>query len=451
MSVESAHVDDSEEPYRENPKFKTWRKHVRDLYQIHCHYERTWLSRTLQFLPNARIVDSCAEQNVLSGTATGCGEQNYVEITTLTLPTKSNLEMRTFDPDLGEVGGFGLAPNDIQCRVTLRMFHNGDVLRARYSPSNPNIIGTCSADGLVYIFDKTEIAQTKRPNKPERPLLPTPQEPEPDSAIGKEAQMRVHQQLADFREAMELQAQWDKQTGDSQHKLILGLDGAAFPAPCFSMDWTTSLDSSLAACSNDQLAVWSIGHLPKQSTDRKTVQSPTQLLKIGHEINDIRFHPNDQHIIGAALDKRGIGLFDLRTQKASDFKVDGIESGLSIDWCPHDMYVGALGTADGAVAIFDMRNPSRAIVRLAVHREGSEVPRLSWSPHARGILATAGEDATSCVVDIGAEKVLFCHNAHLGIVEDVQWCPHDMLAGVIGTVDSTAACFWKPRSAFWCP
>ncbi|KAJ3205217.1 retinoblastoma binding protein, partial [Entophlyctis luteolus] len=117
-------------------------------------------------------------QRLLLGTHTSDGEQNYLQIATVQLPT-DDVEgdpSKAYDEEKGggyllfenlvmnyfiqtEAGGYGGA--ECKINVTQRINHDGEVNRARYMPSNPNIIATRTIFGPVYIFDRA-----RHPNNP---------------------------------------------------------------------------------------------------------------------------------------------------------------------------------------------------------------------------------------------------------------------------------------------
>lgn len=69
-------------------------------------------------------------QKLLLGTHTSENEQNYLMLADVHLPLEdSELDVRQYDDDRGEVGGFGSAGGKVQ--VTQQINHDGEVNRAR--------------------------------------------------------------------------------------------------------------------------------------------------------------------------------------------------------------------------------------------------------------------------------------------------------------------------------
>ena len=55
---------------------------------------------------------------------------------------------------LVELGGYGNA--ECKINITNRIYHEGEVNRARYMPQNPCIIATKTVSGEVFVFDYTK-------------------------------------------------------------------------------------------------------------------------------------------------------------------------------------------------------------------------------------------------------------------------------------------------------
>ena len=166
--------------YRDTDRFKTFRKHTRELYQTIATSETIWPTKSVQVMPYTRVADAgenkkgCVEQTVLCGTSTAGQEQNYVKMVSLVLPTDQTLELQSarYDEELNELGSNGMAPSSCRFKIEMLMAHDGDVKRARYMPHNPSVIATASSNDMCYIFDRSSVLRTAPPNTPARPLLP---------------------------------------------------------------------------------------------------------------------------------------------------------------------------------------------------------------------------------------------------------------------------------------
>jgi histone-binding protein RBBP4 len=73
-----------------------------------------------RLLPQSKEVDRekrCSKQKLVLGTHTSEGEQNYLMIAEVALPTAdSEADASHYDEERGEVGGFGAATGRVQVR-----------------------------------------------------------------------------------------------------------------------------------------------------------------------------------------------------------------------------------------------------------------------------------------------------------------------------------------------
>lgn len=80
------------------------------------------------------------------------------------LPNPATPEVRNYDEDREEIGGYGSAsggntrgqPIEIKFNITQKIDHPGEVNKARYMPQNPDLIATMCIDGRGLIFDRTK-------------------------------------------------------------------------------------------------------------------------------------------------------------------------------------------------------------------------------------------------------------------------------------------------------
>lgn len=98
-----------------------------------------------------------AIHRLLLGTHTSEGEQNYLQVAEVYLPT----EGANYDVD-AESGGYG--GNEARLKITHRINHDGEVNRARYMPQNPNMVATKTNGGPVYVFDLTRHSLQPKPD-----------------------------------------------------------------------------------------------------------------------------------------------------------------------------------------------------------------------------------------------------------------------------------------------
>jgi WD40 repeat protein len=121
-----------------NEEYKIWKKNSPFLYDLVITHALEWPTLTAQFFPDS--TDS--SQRLLLGTHTSEGAQNHLMFGKLDLPLKGS------KADYSNSG--------TKFTITQKINHDGEVNRARYMPSNPDIIATRTFNGPVYIFDRTK-------------------------------------------------------------------------------------------------------------------------------------------------------------------------------------------------------------------------------------------------------------------------------------------------------
>jgi histone-binding protein RBBP4 len=70
-------------------------------------------------------------------------------------------DSKTYDESREDIGGYGAAaagiqPSDIKFSIVQRIFHPGEINRARYMPQKPDIIATTCVDARILIWDRTK-------------------------------------------------------------------------------------------------------------------------------------------------------------------------------------------------------------------------------------------------------------------------------------------------------
>lgn len=133
-------------------EFKIWRKNVPFLYDMLLSHALTWPSLTVQWFPEAirNEETETTTQRLLLSTHTTNQEEEYLQIVTLTLPdTVGDASIRSF-----EDGGYGLGESKVRITQKIPMPH--EVNRARYMPTNSNIIAVRYDAPEVCIYDYTK-------------------------------------------------------------------------------------------------------------------------------------------------------------------------------------------------------------------------------------------------------------------------------------------------------
>lgn len=117
----------------------------------------------MQWFPDVKEPEGkdCRIHRVLIGTHTSDEKPNHVQIAEVEVPKTSRPNVRDYDEDRGEIGGYGKASASadtaaMKWKVVQRIDHPGEVNKARYCPQNPDLIATLAIDGSILIFDRTK-------------------------------------------------------------------------------------------------------------------------------------------------------------------------------------------------------------------------------------------------------------------------------------------------------
>lgn len=439
--------------FRETQRFRVFRRHARDLYQLVTHLETPWPTLTVQFMPYIRRTaqPDFFEQLVITGSHTAGAEQNYLKVVSMVLPSSLAAAVADgddlYDKDVGDFGGFGRTTTDIRCRVSKRAYHNGSVLKARYMPHNPNVIATTSDDGSVYLFDLSRIGETRPPNNPPRPLLPLFVEGDGEQAtddadaadVGVSAKQRSHREARrnSFYEAFHKQGRWDNETGAGQHDVTLigreelsatesGASISTHRQNAWSLDWSTERSGYLA--SGDRggtIRVWDVATLsrdgPRAPSSNSRVHGDFQSFhmkegSLSGGCNDVKWSRSQPHGIAAASasSDQPVAMFDCRAGGSAVWscRLPNGATASCLDWSLVHEHIIAVGSTAGEVCIVDVRQSpggakeeEEAVVvrRLATHDASEEVTSVAWCPFSASRLASGGQRGDVVLSDVGGD------------------------------------------------
>ena len=111
---------------------KIWKLNSPFLYDFVLTLPLGWPSLTCQWLPGQTALSSEAVQHeLLLGTHTTAGEPNYLMVATCTVPTENaQIDMREYDDETKEVGGFGFVNDSVgTIEIKRKIKHEGEVNR----------------------------------------------------------------------------------------------------------------------------------------------------------------------------------------------------------------------------------------------------------------------------------------------------------------------------------
>ncbi|KAJ3299709.1 Chromatin assembly complex, subunit 3, partial [Blyttiomyces sp. JEL0837] len=366
-----------------NEEYKVWKKNSPFLYDLVVTHALEWPSLTVQWLPD---IETPADkdytiQRLLLGTHTSEGEQNYLQFATVQLPNDSvDLNDQKADEERGEAGGYGRS--ECKINVTQRINHDGEVNRARYMPSNSNIIATRTVFGPVYVFDRAR----------------HPSNPSSDGVSNPEIKLVGH-------------------TSEG-----------------YGISWHPRKDGLIISGAEDTtICFWDI----KASTKEKKELEPLRIFT-GHSawVEDVAWHELNENIFASVGDDKRLLIWD--TRNASNSKalnqVDAHSMEINcVSFNPKSEYILATGSADKTVALWDMRNFKSRLHSFESHQE--EIIQVQWAPFAETILGSSsgdrrlnvwdlsriGEEQTPEDAEDGPPELLFIHGGHTNKISDFSW------------------------------
>ena len=353
-----------------------------------------------------------SKHRLLIGTHTAEGLPNYLQIASVQLPNPVKPDIKDYNEETGEIGGYGGGPStksriEVKFHIIQKITHPGEVNKARYQPQNPNLIATMCTDGRVLVWDKTK-----------HPVAPTP---------GQLPQMEL---VGHEREG-------------------------------YGLSWSPHEEGYIATASEDAtVRVWDI----KQATKTNTLIKESR--KYEHHssiVNDVQYHPKHSALIGTVSDDLTLQILDTRL---SDTKRAAVKSGdeqhrdaiNAIAFNPAAETVLATGSADRTIAIWDMRNLNNKLHALEGHQES--VTALEWHPFEESVLGSSSYDRRIIFWDLakvgeeqapedsqdGPPELLFMHGGHTNRISDFSWNMHNPWV-VCSAADDNLIQVWKVAEA----
>jgi WD40 repeat protein len=333
------------------------------------------------------------------GTHTSEGAQNHLTIAQVQLPLlqgEGGADAPSYQEGDAAAAAAGGGYGGAECRISViqRINHDGEVNRARYMPANPNIIATRTADGPVYIFDRT-----RHPSTPSADGVCTP----------------------------ELKCMGHTKEG-------------------YGMAWHPRLEGSLLTASEDTTILeWDLrGGFVKE---RRTMDPLRSYTAHTAWVEDVAWSECVDTLFASVGDDRALMIWDTReadTHKAL-FAVEGAHQAEinCVAFNPRNEFILATGSADKTVALWDLRNLSRRLHTLEGHQD--DILQLAWSPHHETVLASSSGDRRLNVWDIsriGEEQE----------PEDAEDGPPELLVGgQLAVCGARVWCFVTGRTWFISP
>ncbi|CAO3598797.1 unnamed protein product [Absidia cylindrospora] len=257
--------------------------------------------------------------------------------------------------------------------------HPGEVNRARYQPSHPNIIATKTRDGPVLLFDRSNPAATSG-----TPLLRL-------TGHSKEGYGMA----------------WNPHSGKSNHLLSAGFDHLICH---WDIGSTLGNDGTLA---------------PSQTYDAHT-----------DCVEDVSWNATNDCVFASVADDMKLMLWDSRTGSRPTQKIQAHKAEINtVAFHPHQDWMIATGSSDKTIGLFDIRKLETKLHSFEIH--DGEVHQIAWSPHDESILASAATDRKIMIWDLcrigeeqtpedaedGPPELMFVHNGHTSRISEFDWHP----------------------------
>ncbi|KAI7907468.1 WD-40 repeat-containing protein [Cokeromyces recurvatus] len=350
-------------------EYAEWKKNAPLLYDMVITHNLTWPTLTCQWLPKKEVENEYIKQEMLIGTHTNDEEDNFVQYLNIDIPEK----------------GFNTPPEEKKTKVyiTQKIHHEGEVNRARYQPSEPNLIATKTRDGDVLIFDR-------------------------------------------------MKSKVDEGTCDP----LLRLKGHTMEG--YGLAWNPHLSKKnhlLSAGFDNLICHWDISLIPNQDRELQPYQRYE-----GHTgcVEDVSWNMANNSIFASVADDMKLMIWDTRhpVKPVQQVKAHNNEIN-SVAFHPKKDWMLATGSSDKTVGLFDIRKLNTKLYSMETH-EG-EVTQVAWSSHEDPIIASAGTDRKIIIWDLrcigqeqtpedaedGPPEIMFIHNGHTSRISDFSWNPSD--------------------------
>jgi histone-binding protein RBBP4 len=356
------------------------------------------------------------EHRLLIGTHTADGRQNHIEIATVNLPKPKKADVKDYNEETGEVGGYGGGPTskgqfEAKFSIRQKIDHPGEVNKARYQPQNPNMIATMCTDGRVRVWDKTKYSTVLQSSSKAEPHQPT----------------------------FELQGHTKEGYG---------------------LSWNPFAEGHLATASEDcTVRLWDT---TQGSKTNRVIPQSRQYTHHSGIVNDVQYHPLLPNLVGTVSDDLTMQLLDLRqpdtsraAAKAEKQHKDAINA---IAFNLSQETVVATGSADKTIALLDLRNLKDKLHVLEGHHDS--VTTLEWHPFEEAVLASSsydrrinfwdlarvGEEQTPEDSEDGHPELLFMHGGHTNRISDFSWNKNSPWV-VCSAADDNLIQVWKVAEA----
>ncbi|KAF2462787.1 WD40 repeat-like protein [Lindgomyces ingoldianus] len=414
MSDAVDHPEEQEQEATEqkliNEEYKIWKKNSVFLYDLMYGSALDWPTLTTQWLPDKKPVEDThmSTHRMILGTHTSGAAQNYLQIASVEIPDFRVPDLSDVNAHTGEVGGHGNSKKPFTFNIVQKINHPGEVNKARYMPSNPDIIASLCVDGRVLIFDRTKHQST----------------PKPDGSIKFEVELVGHEQEG------------------------------------FGLDWSPLLEGHLVT-GNEDATVRSWDMKGGYTKANKSLAPERTWNVHTSTVNDVQWHPEYPYMIGSVSDDLTWAVIDTRmpSHKKALFKTAAHEDAVNcLAFHPKWDVIMATGSADKNIALWDLRNSEKRIHTLENHTDS--VIGLEWHPQEDAILASSsydrrinmwdlskiGDEQTPDEAEDGPPELLFMHGGFTNRICDFSWNKNDPWVMLAAAEDNQLHIFRPART-----
>lgn len=364
-----------------NEEYKIWKKNTPFLYDLVMTHALEWPSLTVEWLPGSTpAMDSqhYTDQQIVLGTHTSDGEQNYLMLATVRLPhIDQEIDARKYDDENDEVGGFSGAG---KIEVKVKINHDGEVNRARHCPQDKFMIATKTVKADIHLFDTSKF-----------PSVPK------DDKVTPNVVCKGHEKEG------------------------------------YGLDWNPHKKGHLLSGSDDQIVcLWDTAAKPTKGNEIDpllTFRAHTNV------VEDVKWHCVHEDVFGSVSDAGELFIWDTRKPNVPSSRVDDAHK-MEINclaFNPNTEFLLLTGSADKTVALWDLRKLNAKLHVFEQHND--EVLQVSWAPFGDTIFGSSSADRRINVWDMskigqeqspedaedGPPELLFIHGGHTSKISDFSW------------------------------
>ncbi|KAI8335131.1 WD40-repeat-containing domain protein [Chlamydoabsidia padenii] len=334
-------------------EYQVWKKTAPVLYESVVSHNMTWPTLTCQWTPKLTRADGMTTQELLVGTHTSDQEMNHVQFLSVDLPQENQ-------------------DKKARMYLTQGIEHPGEVNRARYQPSNPDIFATKTRDGPLMLFDRLKST----------PLLTLTGHSKEGYGMAWNPIKSNHLLSAGFDHLI---CHWDIGLASKDDHTLTPYQTYKAHTDCVEdVSWNAIQDSVFASVADDKkMMIW----------DTRTGTAPTQKVQAHNaEVNSVAFHPHQEWMIATGSSDKTIGLFDLRKLETPLYSMESHDGEVQqVAWSPHDDPLLASAASDRKIMIWDLRK--------------------------------IGEEQSAEDAEDGPPELVFVHNGHTSKITDFSWNP----------------------------